>query len=146
MNFIKPVILSFFMSALIMQNVKAQIVFKKLSVPSLSLHDLSLRKMNLPPVISNATPITPLSIPPSCHVALVTCSVVPVTLLDFIAVRADDKTAIIKWVTEMESNLSGYFVERSLKAASGFYERNLSARVIYLQHRIICQMIRTILQ
>ncbi len=68
----------------------------------------------LPPIVN---------LPLSCYVRGVTCTVVPVTLLDFKATRLNDQTAGLVWHAANEADLTGYYVERSPDGTRTFTDR-----------------------
>jgi len=94
----------------------------KMGLPHVAITQrLDLQRVNLLPIEEAV------QLPPSCFQVNNPCGVVPVQLLEFTAERANDQFADVKWTTESEAALRGYYIERSLLPAAGFETRGFVA-------------------
>lgn len=110
----------------------AQTPFKKLEIEdgkikvAYSFNDLTVPSARTASAAASAQSATLLAA--SCFVVGTNpCVVLPVKLLDLTATRTSDLVASIKWETAEESNLKGYFVERSTNPATAFIDRGFVA-------------------
>ena len=108
--------------------VFAQPKLKDLQLPAVSLPPLPGAVKKTTMFARTAAALPPIVVLPlSCFVVGVTCSLLPVKLLDFSATRADDQTAALIWHSVAESDLSGYYIERSEDGAHSFTDRGFVA-------------------
>lgn len=111
------------LATLLMYTAQAQPVFKELRLESLKLPDTKQpRQLNITQAVM-AAQLSNESIAASCFVVGNSCSVVPLTLLDFTAVRLNDESAGLTWHTTAEAGVLGFYTERSLDPRKDFISR-----------------------
>lgn len=127
MHTMKRAILFYLLMLACYQQLAAQSYFKNLAIEDYKIktafHISDLKLKNPATEFLKVENVERSLTTQSCFKVGVTCAILPVKLLAFTATRATDEAALIKWETTEESNLKGYFIERSINPSTGFLDR-----------------------